>query len=106
MLFDQVRATAIGALFFDRFTPCHEVAVRILVAAVECAAGARAFFDDFAFSTFGAGNSSSVLFDEFAGWVVGAGDEFAEASELLDELTAALRAIFLQRDVGLLLRST
>src|SRR4029453_4634007 len=95
-LLDEKRRAAIGTLLRERPVPEREVAVGIVRAAEEHLPAARLAFDDVP-AVFGAEYTGGLLLDVFAGRVVAAGRELAEAPLLQHEVRLALRALLVDR---------
>src|SRR5216684_654571 len=72
-------------------------------AAVEGLAALGAPLHDFAFGALRALHANGFLLDVFASWIIAARRKLAETAIFHDQIVAALRAFFVQRDVGFLL---
>src|SRR3981081_3388665 len=92
--------SAIRTLLWDRLCRRSEFALRIISAAVKSVALARAFFDEFAFFTFGALHADEVLLHVFALGISTAGSELAEAPMAQDQVAFAERAGFIEWNAG------
>src|SRR5208283_5452573 len=104
-LFDHVGAPAFGTFLGDGFAPGDEIALGPADAAVKRLAALRAPLGDFALVALRAFHADGLLLDVFAGGVIAACGELAEAAGLEHHVVAALRADFVQLLVGLLLRA-
>src|ERR1039458_2129052 len=78
-LLHHVRAAACRTLLRHRLAPRHEFAVGVTVAPVKSLALLRTALDDLAFATIRALHADSFLLNVFAGRIIAARDEFAEA---------------------------
>ena len=87
--------------FSERASPGYEVAIGIAVAAVEGLALLRTALDDLALRALRALHPDGLLLDILAGGVVAARGELAEAAVLQHQVVVALRALFVERLIGL-----
>ena len=94
IFFNQIWTLAIRANFFNRLTPCHKLAFRVFVAAVEILASLGTAFNNIAFFAQWAVHSNGVLLHVFAGRIVGTSNELPKSAELLHQLVVATRAFF------------
>src|SRR5262249_28018455 len=100
----QVRMAALGAFGGNGAIPGYEIAVGVADTAVESLAAAGAALGQLASAAFlWAGNTDGLLLDVLALGVIAARGEFAEAAVLDDHVVAALRTLFLERDIGFFL---
>src|ERR1017187_5040744 len=101
--FEQILGAAFRTRLREGLRPGHELTVGVTGTAVERLAAPRAPLADVALAALGALHSDGFLLDVFAGGVIAAGGEFAEAAVLQNQVVATLRALLVEGDVGLLL---
>src|SRR5579863_4964223 len=100
ILFHQILAAATRALFGDGLVGRSKLALRIISATVERVAFARALFDQVSVFALRALHADVILLDVLALGIPAAGGELAEASVSNHHVAAALRAEFVERNVG------
>src|SRR4029077_1178568 len=96
----QILATATRARFGYRLTGGGELALGIICAAVECVSFARLLFNQVAFLTERALHSNEILLHIFAVGITAAGRKLPKAPVPDHHVASALRAEFIERNVG------
>ena len=94
---DQMRCTATGALFGNRFIPHHIVAVGVTISTVEDLPSTRFPLHEFALTTFRAADTGQIGFDIPTLGIISTGDKLSEPAVLLYKIGPTLRAFFVQR---------
>src|SRR5438128_1931317 len=84
VLLNEITAAALRALLRNRFSPCHEIAVRIAIAAVESSSAFRTALHNLAFRTVRARHSDRFLFYVLTRRIVAARHKLAIPAEFLN----------------------